>query len=156
SSDAGISIGAAVGAHFKLTGEIPHSIVKNDFLGHPYREKDVELALSQFREYLIVADLDLEKLAGQILNGEIIGWYQGGSEFGPRALGNRSILADARTKSIWTRINKEIKFREEFRPLAPIVPMEYASTFFETNREHPFMLEIVKVKKKWRNELEAI
>ena len=88
----------------------------------------------------------LANAASYLQVGNIIGWFQGRSEIGPRALGHRSILADPRKNEIRVRINSEIKFREWFRPLAPIIIEEETSNYFEIDRQSPFMMFATKVR----------
>ena len=83
--------------------------------------------------------------------GKIIAWFQGKMEFGPRALGHRSILGDARIIDMQKRMNLKVKFRESFRPFAPVVLEEDASEYFEFEEESPYMLFVAPVKKKWRS-----
>jgi carbamoyltransferase len=89
--------------------------------------------------------LDADQVAAGLAAGKVVGWYQGRSEFGPRALGNRSILADPRNPAMRDRINHEIKKREWFRPFAPIVLAERAAEWFDFDRESPFMLLTARV-----------
>lgn len=88
---------------------------------------------------------DLDQVATALAAGQVVGWFQGRSEFGPRALGNRSILADPRNPGIRDRINHRIKNREWFRPFAPIVHAERAAEWFDFDRESPFMLFTARV-----------
>jgi hypothetical protein len=81
-----------------------------------------------------------------LLLAEVVGWFQGRMEFGPRALGARSILADPRNPENQERVNRKIKFRESFRPFAPAVPIERAGEFFELDRESPFMLLVAQAR----------
>jgi carbamoyltransferase len=91
-------------------------------------------------------DKVIEKAARDLANGEVIGWFQGGSEFGPRALGNRSILADPRRADIMKYLNEEVKHREWWRPYAPIVTREKAKEWFDLeDRESNYMLLSSKV-----------
>jgi len=91
-------------------------------------------------------------LAGQ----RVIGWFQGGSEFGPRALGNRSLLADPRKPEMKDILNKRVKHRQAFRPFAPIVLAERAREVFEGEEESPFMLIAKNVRPEWRDRIPAI
>tara|TARA_B100001175_G_scaffold281396_1_gene259734 strand:- start:262 stop:1779 length:1518 start_codon:yes stop_codon:yes gene_type:complete len=91
-------------------------------------------------------NLDIKKIAQSIADGKIVGWYQGKSESGNRALGNRSILADPRNLNIKDIINHTIKQREDFRPFAPAVLEEHYKEYFDTNSPSPYMSRIVKVK----------
>jgi len=89
----------------------------------------------------------LDALSKLIIQGKIIGWFQGRMEFGPRALGSRSILADARFPQMQSILNQKIKFRESFRPFAPSVLKEKASEYFDLKKESPYMLFVDNVKK---------
>ena len=100
------------------------------------------------KEYDFVGDekVDIKEVAQAIADGKIIGWFQGKSESGHRALGNRSILADPRNPSIKSIINHTIKEREDFRPFAPSVLEEHYQDYFDTKSPSPYMSRIVKVK----------
>jgi carbamoyltransferase len=82
-----------------------------------------------------------------IIQGNVIGWFQGRLEFGPRALGSRSIIGDARNSEMQTKMNLKIKYRESFRPFAPTVLKEYVSEWFELDGESPYMLLVAPIKK---------
>jgi carbamoyltransferase len=86
----------------------------------------------------------------------VIGWFQGGSEFGPRALGNRSLLADPRNPEMKDILNKRVKHRQAFRPFAPIVLAERASDVFEGEEDSPFMLIAKRVRDVWRDKIPAV
>jgi len=86
----------------------------------------------------------------------VMGWYQGRSEWGPRALGNRSILANPTIKTMKETINAKIKRRESFRPFAPSVLSEEVATYFEQQVESPFMMHVVKIRPEWRDRLPAV
>ena len=98
----------------------------------------------------------VEKTAELLAEGKVIGWFQDGSEFGPRALGRRSILADPRNKNVRDYINSEIKFREDFRPFAPAVLREEVGTYFKTDRESPYMVLVDYIKEDWHDRLKSI
>lgn len=112
-------------------------------LGPEYRENEVVAELERlevlFEEIDDFGELARET-ASQLANGKVVGWFQGRMEFGPRALGNRSILADPRSKSMQSRLNNKTKKRESFRPFAPAVLDSYSSEFFESGFESPYML----------------
>jgi len=98
-----------------------------------------------------------QEAAKELLNGKVIGWFQGGSEFGPRALGNRSILADPRIKDMPYHLNTKVKFREIFRPYAPVIIDEYLNDYFETDFPiNPFMLYVGYIKKDKREIIPAV
>ena len=100
---------------------------------------------------------DIAKETAKLLaNGSVIGWFQEGCEFGPRALGRRSILADPRNEGVRDFINAEIKFREDFRPFAPSVLKEDAAEYFDIHGESPYMILVAPIKDKWRNKLKSV
>jgi carbamoyltransferase len=127
------------------------------YLGKPYGEAEIAAALARFRgrPELEQPEDVVGRAADLLADGKIIGWYQAGSEFGPRALGNRSILADPRPKETWGRVN-EIKDREWFRPLAPSVLAEAQSEYFELDAASPYMLMVARVRPEKRELLGAI
>jgi carbamoyltransferase len=88
--------------------------------------------------------------------GHVFAWFQGRSEFGPRALGNRSILADPRKAEMKDKLNKRVKHRQAFRPFAPVVLAERANEIFEGDEESPFMLLVKRVRPQWRDKIPAI
>ena len=91
-----------------------------------------------------------------LAEGHVIGWFQGRSEFGPRALGNRSILADPRTPQMKEKLNKQVKHRQAFRPFAPVVLAERAHEIFADHRDSPFMLLAEGVRPEWRDRIPAV
>jgi carbamoyltransferase len=116
------------------------------FLGPEFGESEIEEMLRSFgavyRRYPWEDFLD--RVAALIDAQNVVGWFQGRMEFGPRALGNRSILADARNRENWKRVNLKIKFRESFRPFAPTIAQERVSEFFELDRPSPYMLLVAQ------------
>jgi carbamoyltransferase len=100
--------------------------------------------------------LDLNIIAKKLHEGKVVGWYEGKIEFGARALGHRSILANPTTPGMQDRINKLIKKREMFRPFAPMVTQFAQSTYFESHDFVPYMNQVVKVKEEYRGKLKAI
>jgi carbamoyltransferase len=112
-------------------------------LGPEFSDKDIEHRLSRFGakgKYYESEEELLSEVAGIISLGSIVGWLQGRMEFGPRALGARSIIGDARNEEIQKKMNLKIKFRESFRPFAPSVMVEQVNEFFDLDRESPYML----------------
>jgi carbamoyltransferase len=120
------------------------------YLGPEFSQSEVESYLrSQSAPYTIVSDEQLlPRVAQFIAGGKIIGWFSGRMEFGPRALGARSIIGDARDPEMQKRMNVKIKFRESFRPFAPAVLAEHVSEWFDLDRPSPYMLLVADVKKK--------
>jgi len=98
----------------------------------------------------------IKETASLLAKGKVIAWFQGESEFGPRALGRRSILADPRIASIKGYINSEIKFREDFRPFAPSVLREDVGIYFKTDRESPYMILVDHVREEWRHKIGGV
>jgi predicted NodU family carbamoyl transferase len=106
---------------------------------------------------LFTKEPDIISKAARILQeGNVIGWFQGGSEFGPRALGHRSILADPRKANIKDHINSRIKKREDFRPFAPSVLREDVSTYFQFDGESPYMILVVNVRPEWQDKIPGV
>jgi carbamoyltransferase len=149
--DSGGAIGAALSAFYKGRNGIrdrhpskPYSTL----LGPKFRNTDIEIILKQhrltYRWYL--EDELLFKVAELILNNQIIAWFQGRMEFGPRALGCRSILANACNPSMQDILNRRVKFREDFRPFAPAILAERASDYFDIPFESPYMLFVCPVR----------
>jgi carbamoyltransferase len=139
-------------------------VQEHNYWGAAYGEDEITAALAKtnFRYERIDDDERLiQRVVDDILEGKVIGWYQGRFEWGPRALGNRSILADPRKKVMKDIVNTKIKFREPFRPFAPSVLVEKAEEYFDiidAQKHYPlrFMLYVVKVKENKKHLLEAI
>jgi carbamoyltransferase len=132
----------------------------NAYFGPSYNDRETYSSLKLYQSDLkwqLKNDL-FKYIAMEIAAGKVVGWFQGRMEFGPRALGNRSILADPRIPDMKDRINAKIKHREAFRPFAPAVLEEDACTFFELNgmAKSPFMLFVVPVKDKYKTEIPAV
>jgi carbamoyltransferase len=127
------------------------------FLGRNYSDAEIEHALAQGPAMRVERPPDIaEAIADRLAAGRTVAWFRGGSEFGPRALGHRSILADPRAASMRDYINTWVKFREDFRPFAPAVLAEDATEYFELSCESPYMLFVVPVRAAWRKRLGAV
>jgi carbamoyltransferase len=157
-NDAGISVGAAHAAVFAKTGKarVDAPASWSDFQGHPYDGRDYAVAVEEEYRALVTESLSISTLARSLAEGWIVAWFESGSEFGPRALGHRSILASPKSRDTWLSINRRIKGREDFRPFAPVVAEEDAETFFELDVVSPYMLRVVKVRRPYRATLEAV
>ena len=136
-NDSGVALGAAILESEKQgykTEKLTHS-----YLGNKYKNEEIKKLLNnhslKFKEY----DDPVQEARNDILNGKIIGWFSGKMEFGPRALGSRSILADPRQTKMKQTINNKIKFREEFRPFCPSVLTKNISKFYDEKFFSPFM-----------------
>jgi carbamoyltransferase len=160
--DAGCALGAALHADRILFGQ-PHREVPD----HPFWGPDIDPAgLARLAEEdgfpfeRIDDDRLIEDLADRLMQGQIIGWMDGALEFGPRALGARSILAAPHDAAMRDRLNRDIKYREEFRPFAPVVAAEHADRFFDLSpggaRLARFMSGVVPVRPEWRQRLAAV
>ena len=118
-------------------------------------QKNIEDQNCNFKK--ILNNIELNQLvAKDISEGKIVGWFQGKMEWGPRALGNRSILGDPRRKDMKDILNKKIKRRESFRPFAPSILREYVKEWFENDDEVPFMMKVYQIKKTKRNDIPAV
>lgn len=148
-SDAGSSLGAAALAHLQLCGRmLPRKRLPHSYLGPQFSNPEIARVLNCAGiEPLYFPDEEslLEDVAVRLAAGRVVGWLHGRMEFGPRALGARSILADPRVPDMRERVNRLIKKREAFRPFAPAVLEERASEHFEGHHPTPFMLETTQV-----------
>ena len=159
--DAGGSIGSALFFLLEKGQKIENNI-NYAYLGSNYSDEDIEQVISQkdLKKNFFVkkySDEDLYNfISDQLCLSKIIGWFQGKMEWGARALGNRSILADARNPKIKDIINKKIKKRESFRPFAPAILEEFTSQWFEIDKDVPYMSEVYKILKNKVNDLPGI
>lgn len=160
--DAGGAIGAALSAyHIHYTGS--RDITSSDtmqgaYLGPCFTDAQVEGMIAKRKAVARYIGNEQELFsitAGHLANGMVVGWFQGRMEFGPRALGNRSILGDARNEAMQKKINLKIKFRESFRPFAPAVPHEKVADYFELETDSPYMLLVASVRQDLRAEVPA-
>lgn len=153
--DAGGALGAALYLYHHVLGnkretDGVHDKQKGSYLGPKFSEAEIKAYLEE-RHYPYHVQENTAKTAAKLLAEEnIIGLYQGRMEFGPRALGNRSIIADARSQEMQSKLNLKIKFRESFRPFAPSVLRERISDYFELSAASPYMLLCADVKKERR------
>ena len=149
--DAGGALGAALAYHYKdherviTTGDQ----MAGAFLGPSYTETEIEKCLQMHNAvYQKMSFTDLVDTVAELIADEcVVGWFQGRMEFGPRALGHRSILADPRSSSMQRKLNLKIKYRESFRPFAPAVLEERISDYFDHSCPSPYMLMVASVQK---------
>jgi carbamoyltransferase len=159
--DAGGSLGAALAVYHLFAQKERKSDNKQDgmkgaLLGPDYTDKEIEIISKKLKaRYTFYQSEDelLNTTATLISNGAVVGWFQGRMEFGPRALGNRSILADARNVEMQKKLNLKIKYRESFRPFAPSVLIEHSKEYFESGFASPYMLLIDYINQNHRNHL---
>ncbi len=146
SGDDGIAIGAALQLHHRFSDAPRHWQMEQAYLGPAHDDAAIRACLDRMGvAYTTPPDLEA-RTAALIAEGKIVGWYQGRMEFGPRALGARSILADPTRPEMKDRLNARVKYREEFRPFAPSVLAERAGDYFEGCVESPYMLFVYPVK----------
>jgi carbamoyltransferase len=140
-NDAGTSVGAAYFVHHQLLGNRRDFVMDHTYLGPEFSDSEIRKAFEQsgaaFRQ-VSQADV-IDKTASALADGKIVGWFQGRMEFGPRALGNRSILADPRRAEMKDILNARIKHREPFRPFAPSILEESTGDYFDQSHPSPFM-----------------
>jgi carbamoyltransferase len=159
--DAGGAVGAALAANYiyfgqaRKTGGLTDGM-KGSFLGPEFSDGDIVRRVARFKavsERYESFQALAEKTAGLLAQGSVAGWFQGRMEFGPRALGARSILADARNPEMQKTLNMKIKFRENFRPFAPSVLLEDVAEYFELETASPYMLLVKQIKQNLRKQV---
>jgi carbamoyltransferase len=158
--DAGGALGAALAAHYlfrKQQRYIPGSLdaMSGSFLGPSYSQHEIEERLSAEGAHFTVVDESalIKECVTGLIEGKAVGWFQGRMEFGPRALGARSILGDARSPKMQSLLNLKVKYRESFRPFAPSVLRESVAEWFELDTDSPYMLLIADVLKSHRRDM---
>ena len=151
--DAGGAIGAALSVWYNMLGN-PRKVNLNDsmkgsYLGPSYKQKEIEEELASCGAILETFSEEevLEQTSKALIEGKAVGWFQGRMEFGPRALGGRSILGDPRSDTMQKTLNLKVKFRESFRPFAPSILSEDLNEWFEADYDSPYMLFVDEVKK---------
>jgi len=150
--DAGGSLGAALAYwYLDLNNERNNKgedLMQGSYLGNYFKNEEIKKYLDDLgAEYEKLNDEEIIiKTVKDLVNQKAIGWFQGRMEFGPRALGNRSILGDPRSETMQNNLNLKVKYRESFRPFAPSILKEDVSQWFETNDESPYMLMVSKIK----------
>jgi carbamoyltransferase len=158
--DDGIAIGCAYYGHLAIQKNQRSFVMNHAYTGVEYKDEQVHAAASKSLVRLQATSSHSENIYGEtaklLSKGHVFGWFQGRSEFGPRALGNRSILADPRTPEMKDKLNKRVKHRQAFRPFAPVVLAERAHEIFEDHRESPFMLLTARVRPEWRDKIPAV
>lgn len=156
--DAGTSLGAALYLYHKMTGEPRKFVMRDAYLGPHYSNEECKEALrKQGLSFEELNEDDLcNKVAQSIADGKVICWFQGKMEWGPRALGNRSLIADPRREEMREIINVKVKQREVFRPFAPSMLSEKSSEYLECTHPSPFMLFAFNVKEEKRNIIPAV
>jgi carbamoyltransferase len=156
--DAGTSIGAALHVWHQILGKPRRFVMRHAYYGPEYSDTEVSRALGEsgVRGEQLSEDALIDRTARELAAGRIVGWFQGRMEFGPRALGARSILADPRRKDMKDILNARVKFREPFRPFCPSVLAEATGDYFETSYPSPFMVQAYKIKTEKRESIPAV
>ncbi len=158
--DSGTAIGAAYHGLWQLTQHNSRQMILHDSPGRTYTPADVSAILDQTPNIKVTYSTNVISDAVELLcDGKIIGWFDGGSELGPRALGQRSILCDPRRPDAKDTLNRRVKMRESFRPFAPAVLLEEAANWFEfdgASPESPFMLRVCPVNRERKDEVPAV
>ena len=159
-ADDGNAIGAALLGFLENGGTVaPRARVRTPYLGSSVDARQLQRA----RRYSGLASVELSDdgqlcgfIAEQLTRGRLVGWMHGRAEFGPRALGNRSILADPRSGEVKDRLNNEVKFREQFRPFAPAILHEFGNDYFHDYCETPYMERALRVKEQARGRIPGV
>jgi carbamoyltransferase len=158
--DDGIAIGCAYYGYLEILKQRRSFVMEHSYVGKRYTDREAEDATSKFLIRSQITSRRSEDIcrdtAKLLAEQQVIGWFQGGSEFGPRALGNRSLLADPRKAEMKDILNRRVKHRQAFRPFAPIVLAERAKDVFEGEEDSPFMLIAKRVRPEWRDRIRAI
>ena len=156
--DEGLAIGAALHTYHSVLKQSHRHELKHSYLGPEFSEERVKSALQKagLESHRLERESLLEATADQIAAGNVVGWFQGRMEWGPRALGNRSIVAHPGLPNMKDVLNARIKHREWFRPFAPSILAEYQHEYFEHDHPSPFMLHVYKIRPEKRKELCAV
>jgi carbamoyltransferase len=155
SGDDGCSMGACfLGYKNYSSAKIKKNL--NSYLGSSFSDKDIKNTIKKYNFKFIKSSNIFRDTAKYLNNGKIVSWFQGSAEFGPRALGNRSILCKPYPASMKDYLNKRVKFRENFRPFAPAVLDTFQSKYFSINQDSPHMLIACKVKSKYKDKIPAV
>ncbi len=156
--DAGGALGAALAVNFLYLNQervvTVNDGMKGALLGPQFSDEYIEKAALKAKATYRKADTNdalVKEVATLLKNGKVVAWFQGRMEFGPRSLGNRSILADPTNKEMQKKVNLKVKFRESFRPFAPSVLSEDCNDYFEINTPSPYMLLVASIQKHYRN-----
>jgi carbamoyltransferase len=139
-SDDGVALGAVYAPYLDGGGRLPMKPMRHAYFGPEFSDAEIEKALVTYKLRAMKLDDVTATTAELLANGKIIGWFQGRMEFGPRALGHRSILADPRDPEMNAKVNRAVKFREWWRPFAPSMLKEVAGEYLEYACDSPFMI----------------
>ncbi len=155
-TDDGTAIGAALGVYAARGQAVPRAVMEDAYLGPEYPDVEIERTLRAYKLPVMRVPDIAETVAELLTKGFIVGWFQGRMEFGPRALGNRSILADPRDVGMKDRVNECVKFREGWRPFAPSCLAEAMHEYFRPAYPSPFMILTFEVRPEKRTVIPAV
>ncbi len=154
--DDGVCLGAALAPYLDSGGKLPLRKMRHAYWGPASSDAEIEKALQTYKIRYRSVDDPARAAAELLASGKILGWFQGRMEFGPRALGGRSILADPRDPEMTAKVNNAVKFREWWRPFAPSMLAESAGEYLESATDSPFMILTAQVKPEKRSVIPAI
>ena len=155
-ADDGVALGAALAPYLNNGGNLPCQPMRHAYLGPSFTDEQIEAALRTYK-IRFTRTGDPAKTAAELLShGKILGWFQGRMEFGPRALGSRSILADPRDPEMNVKVNNAVKFREWWRPFAPSMLAEKAAEYIESATDSPYMILTAQVRPEKRSVIPSV
>jgi carbamoyltransferase len=155
-SDDGVALGAALAPYLDDYGKLPNNPMRHGYWGPAFDDDAIESALRTYKlRYTRLPDPAVTA-AELLAHGKILGWFQGRMEFGPRALGSRSILADPRDPEMNAKVNNAVKFREWWRPFAPSLKKEAAGEYLESATDSPFMILTAQVRAEKRSVIPSV
>lgn len=156
--DAGISMGSALYAHHHILKQERNKAIYSAYTGSKFSNEEIEkiLKANNIRYQRLSDEALYDKITDKLIEPGVVGWFSGRAEFGPRALGARSILADPRNPKAKDLLNSKIKRRESFRPFAPSILQEYTGGYFEKTEDVPFMEKVFPIRKEKRETIPAV
>ena len=155
-SDDGVCLGAVLAPYMDNGGKLPSHKMRHAYLGSASSDEEIDKALQTYKLRATRAADPAAAAAQMLANGKILGWFQGRMEFGPRALGARSILADPRDPEMTAKVNNAVKFREWWRPFAPSMLAEVADEYIESATDSPFMILTAQVRPEKRTVIPSV
>lgn len=155
-SDDGVALGAALAPYLDNGGRLPNKAMRHAYLGPAFDDSAIETTLLTYKLRYSRVNNPALAAAELLCKGKILGWFQGRMEFGPRALGSRSILADPRDPEMNAKVNNAVKFREWWRPFAPSLKKEAAGEYLESATDSPFMILTAQVRPEKRGVIPSV
>jgi carbamoyltransferase len=155
-TDDGVALGAALAQYVEGGGTLPNRAMRHAYFGPAFDDAAIEASLRTYKIRSSALSDPAATAAELLSHGKILGWFQGRMEFGPRALGSRSILADARDPEMNAKVNNAVKFREWWRPFAPSLKKEAAAEYLESATDSPFMILTAQVRAEKRAVIPAV